>query len=455
MAFKIAEAFVDLKVDQAGLRRNLAQSQTLLQGFTRRASGLGTAIGTGLARGLGSLRAIAGVGGVGLFATQGVRAFSSFEEAMGKVFVLLDDAGKKRLPELSAAVKKTANEFGFASEDTAAALFDIVSGYSNNVDKAMEMLRAMAILSRGGFAPMAITTSAVITAMATYGTQLRDVQDALDVLFVTQAKGRLNMALLAGQFGVIAAGAKDAGLAIEDLSALLATATRVLEITRVATGGAMLMKLFGGATPAQIKAARRIGIELTPEALAREGLIKVVERFARVSVEQRRAVVQEQRAYNVLSALINNLTALRENRAAAVAREGSAMKATEEALDLNAVKLSRLRESWVDLTRSVGEFLTDIKIPEVLSELTAAIRASGAGFTEEGRRAIDVYKELHSKPLIERFRDFDPTALFPAWEQVRRSPRSPEPAAWWQMTDKIRPGEDDVNKAARLADIPD
>lgn len=412
MAFKIAEAFVDITIPVQQFERTLSRVRGRLSRFSqnlnsmlfggqgRNAAGQYTGARGGLiggavaASGLGRYAGAAGVAAASYAAVRGVKSFASFQKAMGEVFVLLNTEGQEAFGDLTKFVEDLSMKTGKPVEDIAAGLFDIVSAGTQSVPKMKEMLAASAELSVGGFTDLATTTSALITLMAAYGDTVGNAAVGTDKLFKTAKVGRTNVQKLASVFGQFGGAASLAGVNLDQLLAVFASGTRLLNSEETATGLATFLKPFRNPSKEQIEIMRKLGYEMNSDIFRRHSLVQVITDLNKLRPEELSIVINEMRAFKTFASAVSDLNQLRMNEAEIMNSAGAAHEAAAYAMGLESTKLDRLAQSWATWKRSVGQ---------------AVVNAGGVGLLEESAAGFGAFGKFQSgisghQSLVEKLR---------------------------------------------------
>lgn len=198
--------------------------------------------------------------GIGLVTTMGVKATTmamDWERSMAKVNVTAQ-LQKNELRDLDHEVLQIAGRNATAFEDTPQALNKIVSA-GMDVNSAMKMLEPTLKAARAGFAEVETVAGSAVSVMASSGVD--DATRVYDILFATLNKGNAEFTDIANYLPKIIPGARNAGIALEDVAGAYAYLTaQGFKAEAAATGLQNVFKSFtDGKT---IEGFRKIGVHM-------------------------------------------------------------------------------------------------------------------------------------------------------------------------------------------------
>ncbi|RYZ17171.1 MAG: phage tail tape measure protein, partial [Myxococcaceae bacterium] len=228
-------------------------------------------------------RLTAGLGGLASqfigFAAAGAAIKSATSEALGfstamaQVSTVLEQDQLGMLGELTSKVKALGAEFGRTPTDQAGALYEILSAGASDAAKATDLLRVSNKLAIGGVTDVRTAADGLTGVMASYGSQLRNVTQASDMMFVSAADGKTSIEELSRFIGRVAPIASQTGVSLGELLA----ATGALTKNNIQTSTSMegLRAIIASvAKPSQeaSKLAEALGLEFSITALKARGL---------------------------------------------------------------------------------------------------------------------------------------------------------------------------------------
>lgn len=218
----------DMKAMADSLRKVVDESQTLEQRMGKLADKLESTGGAMKTVGATMLPVTALITGVGV---AGVMAATSLNESIANVSALLGDMTGAQLDkttgEMKAKVQDMAVKLGKSTGDIADGLYEVVSslGYTNDTFGQLE------IAAKAGAAGLATTKESfnfLSAVTKTYGdTSEAAFKKAADLGFQAVNFGQTTFPQLAASIGGVAPIAKVAGVSMEEMFAVLATATGV------------------------------------------------------------------------------------------------------------------------------------------------------------------------------------------------------------------------------------
>lgn len=146
-----------------------------------------------------------------------------FGTAMAEVSTLLDDVSG--LDKMSDAVRRLTVEFGGDATENAKALYDVISAGASDSAEAIETLTAANKLAVGGVTEVKVAADGLTSTLNAYGDAVGDVAAVSDAFFVAVKAGKTTVAELSSSIGQVAPIASEAGVALEELLASVATLT--------------------------------------------------------------------------------------------------------------------------------------------------------------------------------------------------------------------------------------
>ncbi|NNC01899.1 phage tail tape measure protein [Corallococcus exiguus] len=201
-----------------------------------------------------------------------------FSTAMAQVSTVLEQDQLGMMDSLTAKVKELGNQFGRTPTDQAGALYEILSAGASDAAKATELLTVSNKLAIGGVTDVRTAADGLTGVMASYGSQLRNVTQAADMMFVSAADGKTSIEDLSRFIGRVAPIASQTGVSLAELLA----ATGALTKNNIQTSTSMegLRAIIAAvAKPSQeaSKLANALGLEFSVTALKARGLAGFLE----------------------------------------------------------------------------------------------------------------------------------------------------------------------------------
>jgi TP901 family phage tail tape measure protein len=234
----------------------LADTSDLEAGFNRaesKANGMGSKVGSAM-KGIG-VAAVAGAAVAGAaiagVAVKGVTEFAAFEKGMNEVFTLLPGMSEDAMSQMEDDVLALSNRMGVLPEETIPALYQSLSAGvpQDNVFAFMETANELAI---GGVAELDESVGALTGVMNAYTDGSVSASEAADMMFTTVKNGVTTIPELSASLGDVTPIAASLGIGFDEVSAAMATSTKVTQNTAKSATGlkSMLAELGKGGTAA-------------------------------------------------------------------------------------------------------------------------------------------------------------------------------------------------------------
>jgi len=372
-AIRAGRAFVELFADDSKLVRGLKRAQLRLRKFGASVRAIG-------------LRMLALSGAAAGPMVFGVREAARFEEQMGKVATMVDDAGR-HMGRLRKAVARMAAEFGESSQTLSDGLYDILSAQIP-LNRALDVLREGTKAAVGGFTDAKTSISALITLLYAYGDQLKSVSDASDFLFSVVKRGRLTYEDLSENLGKVAPIAAAAGVKLEDLGAALALVTRGMpNVERATIALANVIETFLKNTDDAQAVARRLGIEMSAAGLRSQGLLYVMRQLAKVDPDTVARIFPRRRALRGLVIAVQHVRDLGVDIDAMRNRAGQAEIAYRKLAHTPTREFRRFMAVVRGAARAIGEALLPALMP-LLGNLKKVVGAVGDWVRANGKAIV-------------------------------------------------------------------
>ncbi|RKI09708.1 phage tail tape measure protein [Corallococcus sp. AB030] len=201
-----------------------------------------------------------------------------FSTAMAQVSTVLEQDQLGMMVSLTAKVKELGNQFGRTPTDQAGALYEILSAGASDAAKATELLTVSNKLAIGGVTDVRTAADGLTGVMASYGSQLRNVTQAADMMFVSAADGKTSIEDLSRFIGRVAPIASQTGVSLAELLA----ATGALTKNNIQTSTSMegLRAIIAAVAKPSHEAAKladALGLEFSVTALKARGLAGFLE----------------------------------------------------------------------------------------------------------------------------------------------------------------------------------
>ena len=238
---------IKLVADAKGLDAGLSSAQRSLQNAGQSMKNLGKGMTLGLTAPLLAIGAAAN------------KAGTELNRNMANVASL--GVSTQRVNELRDSVQSLAIETGKSTTDVAQGLYQVISAFGDTADTA----NILAINVKAAAAGLATTEEAIaLTSAVTKGygdTNAEAVQHAADLAFVTVQLGQTTFPELAGSIGRVTPLAAALGVAMEEMFAVMATATGVTgSASEVSTQLRGILQSMMAPTGAMVKLYEQLGV---------------------------------------------------------------------------------------------------------------------------------------------------------------------------------------------------
>jgi len=313
-----------------------------------------------------------------------IKAFSSFEEQMAQVSTMLNEQTMRYMPAYSKAIKGMAIEFGEGTKTLSEGLYNILSA-SISADKAIEVLDVAVRSAKAGITDTGTATYAITGILNAYGLAADKASRVSDILFSTVYKGQTTFAQLAPAIGRVTAISSGAGVALEEVSAALATITRGgISTDEAITGLRQGIIALQGKQEQAVELAAKHGIVLSTEALAAKGLSGVLKELSVLSVSTINDMFTEVEARTSISKLIQDQKGYLDDYEQAMRSAGMTQEAFGKNTNILAQRFRRLWQLVKIVSVEVGE-----EFAGQMTELTELILKHKEKIIEYAEKAAD------------------------------------------------------------------
>lgn len=197
------------------------------------------------------------------------------DEASARVRTLGVDSDelKKRLGDLSLELKNNVSQLELLQ-----ASYDVVSsGFSKTAD-VQDILRASALGAAGGGAKLEDVARGLAGVLNAYGLSTSEATRIVDQFAQTQNDGVITIREYVNEIGNVASIAAAAGIPLEELNAIIATATlKSVPVQQTFTGLRQAISSVLNPSEKAASTARALGIDMSITAVKSKGFIKLLE----------------------------------------------------------------------------------------------------------------------------------------------------------------------------------
>lgn len=201
-----------------------------------------------------------------------ITEFRDFEKKMAEVSTIMGDITSGAMPAMTSGVESLSVRFGKSATDMAKGLYDILSAAFDSKD-AIRLLTTATKASIAGLADVSTSVDIFTSVLNAYGMTVSQAQHISDVFFQTIRRGKLVFEDLASAIGYVTPIAAAAGVAFDEVAAILATVTRMgLHVDMASRGLALTIQNIVSPTKQAADAARKYNVDMSGLALRVKGL---------------------------------------------------------------------------------------------------------------------------------------------------------------------------------------
>lgn len=157
-------------------------------------------------------------------ATKAVTEFATFQKGMNQVWTLLPDATAESIGEMGEQVKQFSKDMGVLPNEIIPALYESLSSGVPE-DNVFSFLETAQKAATAGVTETQTAVDGLTTVVNTYGSDVIDAGRASDIMFQTVNYGKTSFGELASSMSNVLPSAKAAGVAFEEIGAMMATTT--------------------------------------------------------------------------------------------------------------------------------------------------------------------------------------------------------------------------------------
>lgn len=318
-------------------------------------------------------------------AMESIKANLDFEKQLGKIQTLVPEniaqvqSYRKELLDMSQRTGKGLGELADAT-------YEVGSAFGVTADTiAITEMAAKAATAAGAETKDAVNLLSSVT-MAYGDTTVDAISKVADLASMTANIGKTSIPEMNAGIGQITGTAKKLGVEQEELFAIIATGSGVLNTAQLLTGFKAAMSSLIKPTTEMRKVYKKLGITAIETEVAQHGLIPTLERITKVTdgtVDATGKLFASEEAMGLVVPLVTNLNGkYREQLMQLTKSEGSAKKAYDastEGLAKNAHAAELAEAKMAALKVMVGQKLT----PTYLEFIDLMLQVSGTFKTAE------------------------------------------------------------------------
>jgi TP901 family phage tail tape measure protein len=320
-------------------------------------------------------------------ATASVGAAVSMNKNMANIATLVPD-NTKRINELKGAVQGMAVELGKGTDDLAGGLYELISSLGDTADN----IKILEINAKAASAGLATTQDAInfTTAVTkTYGdTSAAAFQKVSDLGFQAVNLGKTTFPELAQSIGRVAPLAKETGVSMEEMFAVVATATGVTGNTNeVMTQMAAAITAVVSPTAELEDVYQKMGVASGEALIKQRGLTGALQDISKAAKEADVPLINllgRKEAWIIASSLAG---AQADSFSQKMKSMGNVVGATETALRQQTQGIAESSHQWNQWKASV-EVAAQKVGDAILSNLPGPLATAAVGFSEMGGQAV-------------------------------------------------------------------
>lgn len=220
----------------------------------------------------GAAMTTAGITGLAAFG-MAVKHAGEFESRIAEIRTIVPET-TLATEDLTNNLHNMAAKFGDPAPLQAAAFYQVLGSGITDVAKANDILEVSNKLAVGGFTDIKTSTDAVLRSLNAYTAQGLKAGDAADALAKAVDIGMLRFEEIGPQIGRIAPNAARAGMSFDELAASIGVAAQVQTTEQAVEGLNSALRNILNPTKEAMDEAKRLGIEVGPEAIKAAGGMK-------------------------------------------------------------------------------------------------------------------------------------------------------------------------------------
>ena len=270
-----------------------------------------------------------------------LREFAKFSQAMANLGT--DETVAVR-EQLTSGIKELASTYGVTADVLAGSL-DAIQNVTGDATKSLLILSDATKLAVAENVDLAESSNALLNIMRIYGDELKNTEDASNLLFKASEKSKDGFTSVVNGLTAIMPAGKQLGITVNDLTSLFTNASNAMGDTGKATFGlkAILGDLIAPSA-GLTKYFRELGVETRgvafesgKMAVENLGLMDILDRLSKLDADRLDSLISNRRELIALTPLLKDLNKIRQDSADYQNREG----ATAQGLAVQMGELSR------------------------------------------------------------------------------------------------------------------
>lgn len=335
--------------------------------------------------------------------TTSVESFRAFENSMAEVSTILTGESYQAIATLTKGVEELSIKYGQSAIDMSRGLYQILSA-AVDVEKSINMLNIATKASIAGLTSVETSVDVLTSIINSYGKSVEQAAGMSDVLFQTVVRGKLRFEDLASSLGYITPIAAAAGVAFQEISAALATVTRMgLHVDMASRGLALTIQNIVSPTKQAREAADEFGVDMSAVGIRVFGLQGFIQDLSSAVKEFGLAVlprmVRNMRSLRVVMALVSEegIKGFAEDLDLMYASTGRTNEALAKMISTQQREAAVVKQSQEIINRSIGETWSPIKRNIEATKLWFTTFIAGGLSIGRANRAIQELSETLDK----------------------------------------------------------
>lgn len=287
--------------------------------------------------------------------TGAVIAATKFESQLAKVATMLDSNTMPILGRYRRGLSQLAKQFGESTANLSKGLYDILSA-SFDAEKALDILTISSKAAVSGITDVATSVDVITGTLNAFQMGADRASEVADKLFATVKRGKLEYGDLSTVIGTAGATANIAGVSLDELLAITATATRQnINYSRAAFSVVAALQAFLKPQKEAKEIAKKYGVELSVATLKSEGLYKTIQKLSKATEEELAVISGNVRGFKAFAAAIADASGFTKDLEFISLRSAGKMQEAYDKMSQTAgFSFRRLKESVLSVARTFG-----------------------------------------------------------------------------------------------------
>lgn len=267
---KLGTIWSELGLDTSPLAQGVARSKALMDEADRTLTIKAKSISKSLSD-IGRTLSLQVTAPLSLMGGMAAKTAMEFETAMANVWTIVD-AGKETIAAMGEEVEALSFELPQTAKQLADGLYQVISA-SIPAQDAMGVLEVSARAAAAGLSDTFTSVDAITSVLNAYAMSADEAGRVSDIMFKTVERGKTTFPELSQNIGDVVSTAATAKVPFEELSAAIATLTKVgVRTPEAVTALNQAILTFIDPSDEAAKLAKQLGIEFSAASLASKGL---------------------------------------------------------------------------------------------------------------------------------------------------------------------------------------